>query len=398
VLNEHVEAICLVRCLGDQNMTRNTPQPLARTALISTLVVLGIWTLHSFLPALIWAVIFAIAIWPLYERLEARFGHAGHNVLLPVLLTSAVALIFVVPLLLAILEAAREARDLLQWFRDAEASGIPAPDWLTQVPLVGDQVRQWWLENLSHPITPSDLRAGLHRGSTLLVSRELGAQVAHRTILFAFTLLALFFLLRDGRSLTREMLTVSQGLFGPRGERIAVHVVASVHGTLIGLVLVGLGEGLVLGIAYRLAGVPHPVLLGVLTGVAAIIPFGAPIVFVVAALLLLAQGAVASAVCVLAFGCFVLAVADHVVRPVLIGGATKLPFLWVLLGILGGVETWGLLGLFLGPAIMASLMLLWRELVDWYRGSGQFTKPEPLPVAESRGPGQTEKRRTSAPS
>src|SRR4051794_14661959 len=72
---------------------------------------------------------------------------------------------------------------------------------------------------------------------------------------------------------------------------------------------------------------------------AAIIPFGAPIVFVVAALLLLAQGAVASAVCVLAFGCFVLAVADHVVRPVLIGGATKLPFLWVLLGILGGVET-----------------------------------------------------------
>src|SRR4051812_2687834 len=153
-------------------MTRNTPQPLARTALISTLVVLGIWTLHSFLPALIWAVIFAIAIWPVYQRLEARFGHAGYNVLLPALLTSAVALIFVVPLLLVILEAAREARDLLQWLRDAEASGIPAPDWLIQLPLVGDQARQWWVENLSHPMTASDMLAGVHRGSTLLITRE----------------------------------------------------------------------------------------------------------------------------------------------------------------------------------------------------------------------------------
>jgi predicted PurR-regulated permease PerM len=54
---------------------------------------------------------------------------------------------------------------------------------------------------------------------------------------------------------------------------------------------------------------------------------------------------------------------DHFVRPVLIGGATKLPFLWVLLGILGGLEVWGLLGLFLGPAIMAALMLLWRDWV-----------------------------------
>src|SRR4051812_4509217 len=350
---------------------RVSTQSLAGMALIGALLVLGIWTLHTFLPALIWAVIFAIAIWPLYERLDARRGREGHRVLLPALLTGAVALIFMLPLLVAVLEAAREARELLQWFRDAEASGIAAPDWLTQIPLVGEQVREWWVENLSHPMTTSDLLARLHHGSMLLVTRELGAQIVHRAILFAFTVLALFFLLRDGRTLTREMLIVSHGLFGPRGERIALHVVASVHGTLIGLVLVGLGEGLLLGIAYRIAGVPHPVLLGVLTAVAAIIPFGAPIVFVAAAFLLLGQGAVASAVAVLAFGFLVLAVADHVVRPILIGGATKLPFLWVLLGILGGVETWGLLGLFVGPAIMASLMLLWRELVDWQRGSGQ---------------------------
>jgi predicted PurR-regulated permease PerM len=126
---------------------------------------------------------------------------------------------------------------------------------------------------------------------------------------------------------------------------------------------VGLGEGLLLGLAYALAGVPRPALLGALTALAAVLPFGAPLVFGLAALWLLAQGAVGLALGVLGFGAAVVFVADHFVRPVLIGGATRLPFLWVLLGILGGVEAWGLLGLFLGPAIMAVLILLWREWV-----------------------------------
>jgi len=77
---------------------------------------------------------------------------------------------------------------------------------------------------------------------------------------------------------------------------------------------------------------------------------------------MLIHGAVGAAVGIVVFGFVVLAVADHMIRPVLIGGATKLPFVLALFGILGGVETWGLLGLFVGPAIMASLVLLWREL------------------------------------
>ena len=94
------------------------------------------------------------------------------------------------------------------------------------------------------------------------------------------------------------------------------------------------------------------------------IPFGAPLVFGVAALILLAQGSAVAGIALFLFGVVVVFIADHFVRPVLIGGSTRLPFIWVLLGILGGVETWGLLGLFLGPAIMAALMLLWREYTE----------------------------------
>jgi predicted PurR-regulated permease PerM len=122
-----------------------------------------------------------------------------------------------------------------------------------------------------------------------------------------------------------------------------------------------------LGIAYYLAGVPHPTLLGAVTGIAATVPFAAVAVLAAIGLVMLAAGSVSAAIAVVAFGYLVIFVADHFVRPVLIGGATRLPFLWVLLGILGGVETWGLLGLFLGPALMAAVMLIWR---DWTNPDG----------------------------
>ena len=145
-------------------------------------------------------------------------------------------------------------------------------------------------------------------------------------------------------------------------------MVASVHGTVDGLVLVGIGEGIFLGVIYGATGVPHPALFGALTAVAAMIPFGAPLIFGIAAILLGATASITGAVIVIAAGVIVTFVADHFVRPALIGGATRLPFLWVLFGILGGVKTWGLLGLFLGPAIMAALMLLWREFVGETEG------------------------------
>jgi predicted PurR-regulated permease PerM len=157
-------------------------------------------------------------------------------------------------------------------------------------------------------------------------------------------------------------------------------MIATVHGTVTGLVLVGLAEGVLLGFAYAVAGLPHPVSIAALTGILAVIPFGAPIAFCAAGLYLLSTGSTAAAAAVVGFGFLVVFVADHFVRPFLIGGAARLPFLWVLLGIIGGLETFGLLGLFLGPVVMAALISLWRE---WTQ------PPEPLdspPSASTRLP------------
>ncbi len=339
-------------------------QQAARILLAAALTAAGLWILQSFLPALAWAGVFAIATWPLYERAQRRWPAGRHNILIPILFTAAVALLFIVPFGLVAVQLGREAHFAMQWIMQARDQGVPTPEWVARLPWLGAQAAQWWQANLADPQGSAELLGRLGRGEWVGFSRHVGQQVVHRLVLFGFTLLALFFLFRDGRHLTEQMLVASRRAFGPRGERIGRQMIASVHGTVDGLVLVGLGEGVLLGIAYYVAGVPHPAMLGSLTALAAMIPFGAPLVFGAAALLLLAQGATIAAIGVFAFGLTVTFIADHAVRPALIGGATRLPFLWVLLGILGGVETCGLLGLFLGPAVMAALILLWREWTE----------------------------------
>ncbi|WP_419759158.1 AI-2E family transporter [Acidisoma sp.] len=324
-------------------------------------LLLGLLTLKNFLDALAWAGIFAIALWPLYEKAVARFPPGRHNILMPSVFTLGVAFLFILPLGVVGVQLASQADKAQDWLQDVRANGIAEPAALEHLPFGQAQLDHWWQQNLGTPANAQKLVQQATRGHVAHVGQLVGEQVIRRLTDFVFTLLTLFFLFKEGHSLTRQTRRVATRAFGLGGERIGRQIIASVHGTVNGLVLVGLGEGVLLGIVYAVAGVPQATVLGLLTAVAAMVPFAGSIMFSIAALLLLAQGSIIWAIIVFVTGMIVMFVADHFIRPVLIGGATRLPFLWVLLGILGGVEVWGLLGLFIGPAIMAALILLWRE-------------------------------------
>ena len=354
-------------------MTIDTPIPerndaprfqrYARLVLIGALLALAAWTLHSFIAALVWAAIIAVAIGPMYRRAMRRWPAGRHNILLPLVFTTLIALLFLLPFILLGIQAARDAHDVVAFTTDAMHSGIAEPGWVAHLPFGESAVSSWWQANLAHADNLSQFIHHTAKSTVALSPREVGAAITHRVVTFFFTIVTLFFLLRDGPAIADELLIASAKIFGPRGEAIGRQMVASIHGTVDGLVLVGLGEGVLLGLAFWLGGVPHPTLLGALAAVAAMIPFVVIVMLAGVGLALLAQGAVGTAIAVVVFGLVMNSVADHFVRPSLIGGATKLPFLWVLLGILGGVETWGLIGLFVGPALMSALILLWRELV-----------------------------------
>jgi predicted PurR-regulated permease PerM len=336
-------------------------QVAARIVLAALLVGLGFWTLHRYITALVWAPILAIAVWPLYRRAATRWPPGRANILWPSVFTAAVALLFVIPLIVVAVQAVHEIHEVYAAIGVARSEGIPPPAWVGNLPLGREAATAWWQNNLADPDNARVLLQRAQPVELVTSSGELGVNIAHRAGIFLFTLLTLFFLFRDGDRLTEQMRRASNRAFGPAGERIGRQMVNSVRGTVDGLVLVGLGVGFVMGIGYGIAGVPHPTLFGLFTAIAAMIPLAAPVVFGAASVALLLDGFVIWAVGIFAMGIVVTTIADHVIRPGLIGSATRLPFLWVLLGILSGVETWGLLGLFLGPAVMAALIMLWRE-------------------------------------
>jgi predicted PurR-regulated permease PerM len=329
-------------------------QRIARTLLVVGLLLLGLWIAGPFVPALLWAVVVAVAVDPLHVRLRERMKGA-HRMILPLAITGVVALAVLIPLGFGVAQAAREAHDIGLWIATAQTTGLPVPDWLGRLPIGSEAAQTWWQANLATP--------GFRAGEWIAQSRAIGSGLIHRAVIFGFTLLTLFFVLRDRDSLIAQARKGADKWLGEAGERIGEQALRSVRGTIDGLVLVGLGVGAIMAVAYFALGVPHPLMLGALTAVAAMIPFGAPLVFVLAALLLVVAGSPGAAIAVVVIGTVVMFVADHFIRPALIGGATRLPFLWVLIGILGGVETLGLLGLFIGPAAMAVLVMLWREFL-----------------------------------
>ena len=146
------------------------------------------------------------------------------------------------------------------------------------------------------------------------------------------------------------------------GEQLASKLVDAIRGTVNGTLTVAVVEGAIIGAAYFIVGVPHALLFSLLTMAFAMVPFGAWAVFTTASLLFVLQGGNVMAGCaVFGFGAIVMLIGDTLVWPKLVGNAARLPFLVALIGIFAGLQAFGLIGLFLGPVIMAALLTVWRE-------------------------------------
>jgi predicted PurR-regulated permease PerM len=340
----------------------STAQTTARWALIIALALLGGWVLRHFLPALCWAVVLAIATASLYDRWLNRFQGKRRDLWAALTFTSFVGIALIVPLVYGGVVAVREAITLAHTYADSLHGAPPVlPDWISQIPWLRDWILDFWSERFGHGAAAATAGAVHTRVLFPEWTRTLGLQVARRISTLAFTLLTLFFVYLNRANLAVSVRRAASRVFGPPVDTLLTRMVAAIRATVDGVVLVAVAEGAIMAVVYAAAGAPHPILFGAVTGVFAMIPFAAPIAFGVVAILLASQGAVVAAIVVAVIGMIVLFIADHFVRPVIIGEGARLPFLWVLLGILGGVETFGLVGIFLGPALMAALVSIWRN-------------------------------------
>ena len=333
-----------------------------RALVVLALVVAALHLLHNLITPILWAGLIAIATWPLHERMVRQQGTRLAPLRSALLLTAAVVCLFVVPFAYVVLRGWHEAPALVHLWTSSQESGLPAPAWVGGVPFVGTWLAQTWNGRLGDPGALSAFVHSLAGEFDLARGRTLAALVAHDAMKFFFCIVVLFFLYLDGAALAAQIGTVVSRQLGAAGRRTLPLVVRSVRGAVNGLVLVGVGVALLMTLACVVAGVPHPAAIGLATGVLGMVPFGAMLVLVLVVVYLLAVGATVSAVVLLVCGAAAIFVADHFVRPKFMSAGTRLPLVLALLGIVGGLETFGVLGLFLGPTLLAIVVAVWREL------------------------------------
>jgi predicted PurR-regulated permease PerM len=324
-------------------------------------VLLTLFIVHRFIPSLVWAGVISIATYPLYRRWQGWFGKQ-HNIS-AFLFTTLLTILLLLPLSWLVSVLVKEFQNFLNYLQVLNRHGGDVPEFLNNFPLFGKEISAYWDKNLGEPGHIRHLISNVHLSLAPLsyYAKRISLNLAHRGFQIGFTLLILFFFYRDGERIIRAIHQVGENCLGGRWHRYAQKLPSALRGTVNGTIVVGMGVGILMGACYALVGAPGPTLLGVLTGIAAMIPFVVPVVFGVVAAILWSHGSILAALIVIVWGTVVMFMADHFVKPVLIGGTIELPFLAVLFGILGGVETLGILGLFVGPIVMVLFITLWHE-------------------------------------
>jgi predicted PurR-regulated permease PerM len=343
-------------------MPLNIDSPLARrTAAFGFLLLivgLTVWVLSPFFAALAWAGILAYITWPLYRRLRARL--APRESLAAIAMTLLVAATLLLPLVWTMFNVAADAASATQVVRRVMSEGLPPlPPAVASWPWGAWIIEQYskiqsdpaWLREQLHALGVGDPGA----------MKALASGIARNAAKFGLAVFALYFLFRHGESVIAQIRSVAARWLGDAARGYIFAVGVTVRAVVFGIVLTAIAQGVLAGLGYWVAVVTAPALWGVITALVSLIPFVGPVVWIGLSLGLLAHGDTQAALGLFLWGALVVSWVDNLIRPLAISGPTKIPFLLVFLGVLGGLNAFGLIGLFLGPALLAVSVAIWRE-------------------------------------
>ena len=343
-------------------MPINIDSPLARRVAAFAFLVfifgLTFWVLSPFLVALAWAGILAYVTWPLHQWLSRRLPRRDN--LAALLMTLAVAATLLLPLVWVLFTLVGDVAVASATLKRLSVEGLPP---------LPPGVRDWpageWIVAQYQRVQadPQWVRAqidalGLTDASRL---RALAGDIGRNVAKFGLAVFALFFLYRHGDSVLTQFRRVATRWLGEAAPGYIQAVGVTVRAVVFGIVLTALAQGVLAGLGYWAAGVAAPALWGVITALVSLIPFVGPVVWLGLSLNLLAHGETQAALGLFLWGALVVSWVDNLIRPLVISGPTRIPFLLVFLGVLGGLNAFGLIGLFLGPVLLAVSVAIWRE-------------------------------------
>lgn len=322
----------------------------------------------GFLAPIIWAAILAMLFFPLYVVVRRWCG--GRETLAAFILTVVITVGIVLPTISLSSVITREAVSLYQRLSEYVSSG----GFNTDIDRLRMSRLGRWFDRLEgYEIDwGAAARSSVDTVSAVIVTQvtSIAKNVAVFLLDFTIMLFTLFFLFRDGERMYRSLRDVI-----PMDPSHKDAIFSVLYGTLSavtqGMVATALAQGILTWVALWALDLPYTAFLGVLSAFLSLIPFvGAAGVWIPCTIYLAATGDLMRALILLVYGSVVISMADNVLRPLLIGGQTRLPTLFLFFGILGGVQVYGVLGLFLGPVLLAIVVAFIRIYQE------QFTTAE----------------------
>ncbi|HVY06590.1 MAG TPA: AI-2E family transporter [Burkholderiales bacterium] len=333
---------------------------------LGALAALGIgclMVLTPFVTALLLAVILTYSTWPLYARLRKAVG--GRRSLAAALMMLAACVILVAPFVFVAFSLADSATELFEALRKSFENGPPElPSWITGLPFVGEYIANYW-RTLTHDSGRllQDLKGLVSPAKSILFTG--GGIVFSGLLQLGLAVLVAFFLYRDGEAAAAKARRITSRIGGARGTHLLAVASSTVVSVVYGILGTALAQGVVAGIGFLIAGVPGASLLALATFFLSVVPVGPPLVWIPVAIWLFVQGSTGWAVFMGLWGVLVISMVDNVLKPVIISHGSNLPFMLVLLGVLGGAAAFGFVGIFLGPTLLA---VGYRLVNEWVEG------------------------------
>ena len=344
-------------------ISEENPKRLAQVALVVLLIIGCIAVLLPFIGAVLFALVVWVCTWSYYsEKLLPRLG--GRDTLGASLMTLALVLVMLVPMIFLAGSLANGADKLVAFVKPYIEQGLPAeaPTWLSGIPFVGGEVESTWHRLAGNREELNALLKQLAGPARQLVV-SLGTIAANGLLQLALVLFVVFFLYRDGAALSGALYTAARKLGGDLGEEMLDKASGTVVGVMLGIVGTAAAQATVAMLGFLIAGVPGAVLLGCATFFLSMIPVGPPLIWGGAAAWLYGQGDTGWAVFMVLYGLFVISSIDNFVKPILIARGAGLSILLIALGVLGGVLVFGFIGIFLGPVLLALGQMLFERWV-----------------------------------
>jgi len=339
---------------------------LTRTTLavlfIGGLIFSSFWIIRPFLAPLIWATMIVVATWPLMCRVQQRLLNS--RVLAVTFMMLALLLVFVVPLTLAIATIVEHADEIVIWGKELTGFRLPPPpDWLGSLPLVGGRVVAAWETVAAQGAKELAAQAEPYVG---LATRWFLSEVGSFGVVFAQFLLTVILagvLYSGGEAWARWMRQFGRRLAPVRGDHVVVLAGQAIRGVAMGVVITALAQSILGGIGLAIAGVPFATVLTAVMFMFCIAQLG-PVLVLLPAVGWLYWSDMTGWATFLLIWTLIVGTIDNVLRPFLIKQGADLPLLLIFAGVIGGLLSFGLVGIFVGPVVLAVAFTLIDAWVD----------------------------------